>query len=304
MNCRGQVLRSDAPRARRDGAFTLIELLISLALMMILLMAIVLVFTRTTELVAIQEARTTVYTNARYALDTMENDLLGALPLDWAPLPIPGVEGKPVNEPSQIFWMENGYISAAGLEPQMNVSGGHMDKAGDSISFRSTTTVGDTLQTVQVTYMLIPSNKVLDASGSGKLLTGDQSHKETARSQRGLFTLVRQVRGPDPDKPNLWRMPVMIKEKGSSTQTVVPDQELCHYVISFNLEYLANNMTFSQLDPSPCPSSDPLGDRNGANDAVNTALRIPAIRATLVITEDTAERQERTIQKVMQIPIN
>ena len=284
--------------------FTLIELLISLALMMILLLAIVMVFTRTTEVVAIQEARTTVYTNARYALDTLENDLLGALPLDWAPLPIPGLEGKPISEPSQIFWMENGYISGAGMEPQMNVSGGHMDKAGDSISFRATTTVADTLQSVQVTYRLIPSNKVLDASGSGKTLSGDESRKETARSQRGMFTLVRQLRGPDPDHPRIWRMPVMVKEKGSATASVVPDQELCHYVISFNLEYLANNMTFSQLDPSPCPSSDPLGDRSGGNDAENTALRIPAVRATLVIVEDKSERQERTIQKVMQIPIN
>lgn len=295
MNRRGPGFRS---------GFTLIELLISLALMMILLMAIVLVFTRTTEVVAIQEARTTVYTNARYALDTIENDLLGALPLDWAPLPIPGTEGKPISEPSQIFWMENGYISAPGQEPTMNIRGGHSDKAGDSFSFRSTTTVADTLQSVQVTYRLIPSNKVLDASGSGRTLEGDSSRKETARSQRGMFTLVRQLRGPDPENPRIWRMPVLVKERGTNNQTVVPDQELCHYVISFNLEYLASNMTFSQLEPSPCPSSDPLGDRQGANDAETTALRIPAVRVTLVVVEDTHERQERTIQKVMQIPIN
>ena len=69
------------PRAGRNvRGFTLIELLISIALMVMILFAITLVFARTTETVAIQEARTTVYTNARYALDIMENDLMGCLP--------------------------------------------------------------------------------------------------------------------------------------------------------------------------------------------------------------------------------
>jgi prepilin-type N-terminal cleavage/methylation domain-containing protein len=285
---------------RRRGGFTLIELLIGIALMVMLLLAVTLIFQRTTEVVALNEARTTVYTNARYALDTMENDLLGCLPLDWAPLPIPGVQGQVLSEPSQIFWMENGQAVGPGIPPQMNVGGGHHEKSADQISFRSTTTVADTLQSVQVTYKLIPSNMVLDSTGA--TTSGDQTHKETARSNRGIFTLVRQLRAPDPNNPRVWSKPVRVRVRGSGSEEDVPDQELCHYVISFNIEYLASNQAFSQLDPSPCPSTKPLGDQQDENDTAGTAIRIPAIRITLVIVEDTAERSERTIQKVMWIP--
>jgi type II secretory pathway pseudopilin PulG len=283
------------------GGFTLIELLISIALMVMILFAITLVFAKTTETVAIQEARTTVYTNARYALDIMENDLMGVLPFDAPPLPIPPAAGvpKPPQQPTQIFWMENGYATP-GVKPA-NVAGGHDKQAGDTISFRATTTVADTLQTVQVTYMVIPANKVLDADG--KEQSGDATHEKTARTERGLFTLIRQVRGPEKNNPRVYSERCKVREKGSAVEVDVPDQELCHYVISFNLEYLANNMTFSQLDaPGPFPSKDPIGDGTGANDTGATAVRMQAVRVTLVIVEDIGERQERTIQKVMWIP--
>jgi hypothetical protein len=92
-----------------------------------------------------------------------------------------------------------------------------------------------------------------------------------------------------------------VKDK-SGNMTVVQDQELCYYVLSFNLEYLANNRAFSQLAPSPFPHDDPLGNDSGPNDTAGTAYRVPEIRATLRIVEDASERQERTIQKVMWIP--
>lgn len=300
MKRRRGLVPSKRHDAGREGGFTLIELLIGIALMVILLLAITMVFARTTDVVATQEARTTVYTNARYAFDIMENDLLGCLPLDWAPLPIPGVQGKTLTEPAQIFWMENGYAVGPGVNPQMNVAGGHSERAADQISFRATTTVADSLQTVQVTYKLIPSNMVLDAQGMST--SGDATHKETVRTNRGIYTLVRQVRGPDPNNPRVWSQRVKVRERGSGVEVEVPDQELCHYVISFNLEYLANNFAFSQLDPSPCPSRQPLGDQQDDNDTAGTAIRIPAVRVTLVIVEDTAERIERTLQKVLWIP--
>src|SRR5258705_13625244 len=81
-------------RRRSEEAFTLIELLISIALMMILMVAITMIFVTTTDTVAVQEARMTVYTNARYALDIMENDLLGAFGLNEPA--IPGKKNKAV----------------------------------------------------------------------------------------------------------------------------------------------------------------------------------------------------------------
>src|SRR5678810_428924 len=103
-------------RRRPEAGFTLIELLISIALMMILIVAVTMIFVTTTNTVAIQDARMTVYTNARYALDIMENDLLGAFGLNE---PIkPGNPGKstggvtyiPTEHIPQSFWMDNGEL--------------------------------------------------------------------------------------------------------------------------------------------------------------------------------------------------
>jgi prepilin-type N-terminal cleavage/methylation domain-containing protein len=288
---------------RARGGFTLIELLISIALMVMILFSITLIFHRTTETVAQQEARTTVYTNARYALDILENDLMGCLPFDPPKAPVPPTPGLPVPPvyPTQSFWMENN-VATAGQTPTIPVSGNHEKQAADKLSFRATTTVGDTLQTVQVTYMLIPGNMVMTGA-TGVPTTGDKHHEKTARTDRGLFTLVRMVRGPDTTEPPIWRMPVKVKPRGTAAEEEAPDQELCHYVLSFNLEYLSNTLTYSQLDvPGPCPSSDPIGDGKGNNDTGVTAIRMQAVRVTLVIVEDVGERQERTIQKVMWIP--
>src|SRR5215471_12980695 len=88
---------------RPSQGFTLIELLIAIALMMILMVAITMIFVNTTETVAIQDARMTVYTNARYALDIMENDLLGCYGLNApvqpgkGPTPYGGVTYVPAN---------------------------------------------------------------------------------------------------------------------------------------------------------------------------------------------------------------
>lgn len=287
---------------RARGGFTLIELLISIALMVMILFTITMIFARTTDVVATQEARTIVYTNARYAMDIMENDLLGCLPFDPPPLPIPAAQGQtPPAQPAQAFWLQNGYLSGPGQKPT-KVSGGHENKAGDMMSFRATTTVGDSLQTVQVTYMLIPGNQVMGPIGTAPS-AGDSTHEMTARTGRGLFTLVRQVRGPNLQDPRVYDQPVKVREKGSATEVEVQDQELCHYILSFNIEYLSRTLNYSQLDsPGPCDSDNPIGDGLKANDEPGTAIRMQSLRITLVIVEDIAERQERTIQKVMWIP--
>lgn len=328
-------------RARSRGpaqGFTLIELLISIALMMILIVAVTMIFVTTTETVAIQEARMTVYTNARYALDIMENDLLGAYGLNEPVNPLkttgPGgtAGGKtyiPTDHIPQAFWMDNGELPMAnsgvsdgnGAMPKLNGSvddRAHYERAGDAMGFRSVTTVGDTVQTCEVTYILIPGDHTLNSPPPGAsstinrppgdvsalLQTGDATHTKTARTQRPLYTLVRRVRmqnlNINTPIPVFDQIPVVKNLQGN--QIVVQDQELCYYVVSFNLEYLANNMTFSQLAPSRFPHDDPLGNDLGPNDQPGTAYRVPAIRVTMRIVEDVGERQERTIQKVMWIP--
>jgi prepilin-type N-terminal cleavage/methylation domain-containing protein len=298
--------------ARREGGFTLIELLISVALMVLLLAAVTMIFAGTTETVYIQEARMTVFTNARYAIDIMENDLLGCLSFN-PPQQTPPVGGAPQQPPPpssmpvvyQAFWMENGVVAAPGQLPSYNVGGPpavHTQRAGDRMSFRATTAVGDTMQTCQVTYELIPGSKTLDPNGTP--VAGDSSHERTVRTNRGLYTLIRRVRVAKPDQPNIFSEFATVKDRVSGAMVKVEDQELCHYIISFNLEYYSNNQTFSQLDPSPFPSSDPLGDgdRNGGKNDTTTPYRVPAIRVTFVVVEDVGERQERTVQKILWIP--
>jgi prepilin-type N-terminal cleavage/methylation domain-containing protein len=322
---------------RPDQGFTLIELLISIALMMILIVAITMIFVNTTETVANQEARMTVYTNARYALDIMENDLLGAFglnePLDPAKKGQPGSGGGgtyvPTEHIPQAFWMDNGEVpkmdsgisDGAGELPKLNGmpdQKAHYERAGDAMGFRAVTTVGDSVQTCEVTYLLIPGDHTLDSPGVGAsspinkpmadvgkyLQTGDATHTKTARTRRPLYTLIRRVRmqnpAAPPGQPPVFDMIPQVKDMQGNL-VVVQDQELCYYVVSFNLEYLANNRQFSQLG-THFTHDDPIGNNNGLNDTPGTAYRIPAVRVTMRIVEDVGERQERTIQKVMWIP--
>lgn len=292
-------------RARgRDGAgFTLIELLITIVLMGILLSAVTMVFMQTTDTVAIAESRTTIYTNARYALDSLENDLLSCITFDSG---------------MQAFAMENGGVVTPGSFPVYGVSGRHVPMPGagapaDLIEFIATTTVGDTLQTCKVTYELIPSNFTISVAGTAT--SGDQSHKETVRTKRGLYTLMRRVRVADPNVPITPGVPPKYDQiPQDRLGNPIADQELCHYVIGFNLEYYDETHKFSQLEPSLFTRKlggpyDPLGNGQGINDtnppppAIPTALRVPYVRATLVIVEDASERQERVLQKVMWIPM-
>lgn len=294
---------------RNRRGFTLIELLISIILMMILMMAATMVFMGTTDTVMIGEARITVYTNARYALDILENDLMGCLPFGAPPAPPPPPPAPPPPPPPmnlQQFWMENGRTAAPGSLPQYNTGGNdHIGTAADRVSFRALATVADTLQTCQITWELIPSNFYTDARGN--LQRGDSSHQRTARTNRPLYTLIRRVRVADPANPTVYNR--MAKD---STGVDVQDSEMCHYVLSFNLEYygISNTglMVFSQLQPSyfqnkmPPDPNDPLGNGQGPNDTT-AAYRIPAIRVTIVVVEDTSERQERSISKVTWIPV-
>jgi prepilin-type N-terminal cleavage/methylation domain-containing protein len=301
-----------------NRGFTLLELLISIILMVILLSAVTMIFMQTTDLVSIQEARTTVYTNSRYALETLENDLMGCFPFGAVAPP-----GSPPQPERQSFWMENGTIAVAspGSWPNYAGVGDHVTDAADRICFRAMTTVADTMQAVQVIYELIPgdralappANSPLPIASPGGTVAGDSSHRQTVRMNppRGLYTLIRRVRAANPTNPAIYD-----QVPKDSTGQLVPDMELCHYVLAFNLEYYSNTRTFSQLQPSfftskPAPASDdPLGNGQGPNDQgvvppdpASGPFRVSAVRVTLRITEDTGERQERVISRVLRIPV-
>lgn len=279
--------------------FTLIELLISIILMVILLSAITTIFFNTTETVAKSTARSQVYQQARYALDTLENDLLGCVSF---------------NSGQQNWCMDNGkaVMGKDGAEyPQYGMAGHHTHGAADRLVFRATTTIADTVQTAEIIYELIPGNLALGQNGQfGK---GDPDRGRTFPSPnhpegRPIYTLVRRTRVFNPGTGAYDQIPV------DSRQVPVNDAELCTFVTSFNLEYFASNQQFSQLDPSYFSSlvpaggkNDPLGNGKGENDGMGapgaTPLSVPIIRISITIVEDNRARQERTMVKAIWIPM-
>ena len=198
--------------------------------------------------------RQNFYTNARYALDLMEIDLMGCLPS---------------SSEESMFVMENGVVQNPAVDPitTYGTRGGHLGTAADRITFRTMTAVGDTLQRCEVTYELIPGAKPGGAV--------------TERTGRPVYALIRRVRVPGPDAAQPWTQ----QPQDSDGQTI-GDMELCPFVLSFNLEYLSDGVSFSQLGTS-----------------WDTTLRVPAIRVTMVVIEGVEERNERIFQKVMTIPI-
>ena len=286
-------------RRRREG-FTLIELLIAIVLMIILLSAVTMVFVNTTEIVTVSQARTQVYTEARRATDLLEEDLLACLPFTG----------------QQQFSMDNGLGGMTGgvaSNPRYDAGGpdSHSRLAADRLIFIATTMVGPTHQTGKVTYYLLPGQKALDANGNVE--EGDPDMGRTSPTPefpdgRPLYTLIRSVQLLNPQTGQYDQRPV------DQVGKPVPDMELCRFVTSFNLEYFSNTLLFSQLDPSPFRSNvtagakdDPLGNALGENDGQGdqnaVPIRIPMIRVTITIVEDRAARQERAIQKVIQIPM-
>lgn len=253
--------------------FTLIELLIAMILTVILLSTVALVFFHSTDLVTTSEARIHVYEQARVGLDTMERDLQSCFQFNFG----------------QRFILENGYNTGPSTIAygSTNQADKHYGCAADRIVFRATASTGDTIQPVEVTYELQPYD--------------DPTRKKGARTGRPMFVLMRRTRSAATATPDVYdQIPT------DSTGAPVNDQELCHFVLSFNIEYYASNSKFSQLDPSPCPPSDPLGDMDqgaGKSNDTTSAVRIRFLRVTMSIVDDAGEKQERMVTRVLWIPL-
>lgn len=90
--------------------------------------------------------------------------------------------------------------------------------------------------------------------------------------------------------------------KDSRGKPLPVQDRIADYVLSFNIEYLASNNRFSQLAPSPCPITDPLGDGAGANDTGETAITLSAIRLTVIVADSLKENTIQMFDRV--IPLN
>lgn len=264
--------------------FTMVEVLVVAILMMIVIGTIAVVFAESTEIVSRNESRTAVYVSAGYAMDRLANDFYGALRFEGA----------------QRFVMHNGDTGAGGTTNFYTaVSGGapettgfHHNKSADLLQMRTVTSCANAVGQYQVTYYLKKD--------------ADPWRQSTARTNRPIYTLMRRVTemATGQTVPNDWSQLVMIDTNADGVKDwSVPEEEACHYILSFNLEYYASNWKFSQLQPSPCAWLDPLGNSTGSNDTGATPYRIPQVRVTLIVVDDFGERSERMITHQFELPM-
>ncbi|MBI4243175.1 MAG: type II secretion system protein [Planctomycetes bacterium] len=258
------------------AGFTLIEILIVTALMMIIIGVVTAVFTKSTGATEILEASTNIFKEARYSLDEIQTDLSSLDPFDGA----------------QRFIMENGYYEKSTGEIQVNEGGGELEvhtiRGADRMIFRTSTFVGDIKQHVEVEYFLKPMMEI------------DGRQKRGLRTKTPLFYLMKKASVQDEKSDELI---FNQQPKDSKGKLLRPEESVCENVISFNIEYLASNLLFSQLAPSPCPRGDPLGDEKGKNDTGDTAITIPQIRITLVLTDSIQEINIRPFDRVVTLVV-
>lgn len=284
---------------RSQAGFTLVELLVAIGLMMILISSMVLIFVSTTTTVEINRSRIQIHNAARAALEQFARDLSSMLPMSGG---------------SQRFWMRDG-----GELPIASADRHHIG-AWDTIGFTAVTSVKGVPTTAQVVYRLIkdPRGKTVEKLKDGILLAGRQ-----------LYILRKELRNVDGGA-------LLDPTKTGGVALDQPTAELCHYVVSFNLEYMSASGQYSQIEPGPTSPSmpqgpfpgptaidpgnvaqltatpvDPMGQSTGGadlNDEVLPSGRqspkyiVPAIRATLRIVEDIEARQERVFTREIWLP--
>ncbi|MCE9584299.1 MAG: type II secretion system GspH family protein, partial [Planctomycetes bacterium] len=285
---------------KKNSGFTLIELLVAVGLMVILMTAIVLIFYRATDVMKINDARINIYENARSAMDILENDIKNSVPV---------VGGQ------QRMYIADYNRPVAGIVP----AGTNADGAADYIGLVTVTTTpagaGATatreLKTVYVEYFLTTDDDA-ETSFTGKGYTTSQ------RSARKIFVLKRRI----------WALPTLITTlqtqqtvgvpifnampgplvvtssllppgPSPATMTLIEDGDLCHWIVSFNIECLNYNPAAAPGPTNPkyyeltesgnvyVKGVMPLGDAVGVEPVTPRKMRI-----SLRVIDGAGERQE------------
>lgn len=223
------------------------ELLVAIGLMLLVMSVISMIFSQSSSTYRDTQERLLIYDAASFALDCLDVDLKGCLPLE---------------EGNQNFILEN--------------LGSDDEDAQDKITFTSTVAVSGKMQTGQVMYYLEPDTDPSILTPEGEPLG------ETSRTKRPLYALRREFTSM------------------SGTDTAISD--LCHYVLSFNIEYFDSSTNKYRQISDTSGTEDiflwPIGDNNPQGEAVHKGLRV-----TLVVVAGGGEHQERVIPKVIWLPL-
>jgi prepilin-type N-terminal cleavage/methylation domain-containing protein len=216
--------------ARRPG-FTLVELMVAMALMMILTGSVVFIFTQAQKIFSKVDASVQVYQYARYAFDQMERDLANVIPSsdmefydDQPPpggrvgrydpgeeLPLGGREGNALYHHSFTLRQPAPYTGADGLQHRY-----------DSIYFKTVTVSSGKTSAALVEYAL------------------DDVDKERPK----LIKRTWRVTGLDPSSPTRPKLQV----NGAAGKSAKPvEQDLCLYTVDVRFEAFVRNRRQDQV---------------------------------------------------------
>lgn len=313
---------------RRNSGFTLMELLIAVGLSILLLTAIVVAFHRSMDVIRSSTARVTIVENARIAMDAIGTDLDNMVPA------IPRQTSGPSETTSPQRMMFRSYARQAETVDGVAVPAGtNADGSCDYLGFTTTASApsgsgapGRSLRTVYVEYLLARDHDGESTmSGPGTL--------SSLRSRRPIFVLKRRVWAlPNSlsvlDSAQAGGLPIFAPYPAGltapatialpgpvgSTMPLLEEADLCHWVVSFNVELFVYDPSkspipaFHELDDPAHPytaSVMPLGDGKPYQpQPFPPAMKVEPepeaprkFRITLRVIEGAGERQERIVQR-------
>lgn len=324
---------------KREEGFTLIELTVVIGLIVIVVSTVTSIFSSSSATTEDLESSINAIKQARYFLDTVEEDLSQLDVFDGRQFFV--LENAYYDRKTGDFFWEYEDEKAKTKDEKMEI---HTIRAADAMVFRGMVKVGDTMQHAEVRYYLTPVRdtkggfilkgeksksvhtsvirdvRVKSGQGSGIITTGatlnnvgprhlnrkslkeleddkDTKVKKTAKSGDAILRASKDqfIAGGSDDVFNE-------QPKDSRGKPLPVQDRIADYVLSFNIEFLASNNRFSQLAPSPCPITDPLGDGAGRNDADETAITIPALRLSVIVADSLKENTIQMYDRV--IPLN
>ncbi|RMG14289.1 MAG: type II secretion system protein [Planctomycetota bacterium] len=244
----------DAATERRSfgvGGFTLVELLVAMALMTILTGSVVFIFMEAQNIFVTVDARVQVYQYARYAFDQMERDLANVVKTmdmefyndqpanalgvkgHYNPgeaIPIRGTDNR-IGDPLGGDQIYNRAFTLRQPEPYQETGGQQFKHRRDSVYFKSVTVIGGQTKNALVEYALVDVDK------------------ERPR----LVKRIWHVTGVDASNPLAPRLTI-----NDDPQALPIVQDLCLYAVDAKFEVFVKNRR----------RSDP-GDYYEASELVN-----------------------------------
>jgi prepilin-type N-terminal cleavage/methylation domain-containing protein len=221
---------------RRRPGFTLVELMVAMALMMILTGSVVFIFIQAQKIFATVDARVQVYQYARYAFDQMERDLANVLRSSdmefYNDKPPPdGRQGRydPGEEIPISHAEDNDAIynhSFTLREPDLYTGVDQEKHRHDSIYFKTVTSAGGDTSAALVEYALVDLDK----------------------ERPKLVKRVWKVTSVDTSTPTRPKYQINGSVNPSPDQALPVKQDLCLYTIDARFELFVRNR---RLDQAP-----------------------------------------------------